>query len=197
MADWKVDRLKHLLTIDWKVGSLANLFDVDSKFDRSLNPVELLVNGLNSLEKIFNKIFDVFVTSNELDLFNRAVRNHRDKILYLPLRRYGKASLSLLQDLNLCNLDKGLRVKHVEFSHNCLMLIILNQMLNCDQFAVTKTCTDFTINANCSVVETMTNIWLWREVVYVNLEVTFTDSKWLCKLVVERGSLFQIGSNIY
>ena len=126
-------RLTNLLMADWKVGSLANLFQVDSEIDRSLNlfSVELRVNGFNGLEKNFCKIFNVLITSKELDLFNRSVTKHKDAILYIYFNWYGKSSLSLPQDLNLCKLDKGSRVKHVEFSHNCLMFITLNKMLNC------------------------------------------------------------------
>ena len=142
-------RSTNLLMADWKVGSFVNIFDVNSKSDRSLNlfTVELRVRDLvNGLKKIFSKIFHVLVTSKELNLFNRSVTKHKGAILYIQFNWYGKPYLSLLQDLNLCNLDKGSRVKHVEFSHNCLTFIILNTMLNCvmdiDQVGVTKTCID-------------------------------------------------------
>ena len=82
---------------DWKVGSLANLFEVDSKIDRSLNlfAVDLRVNGLNGLEKIFCIIFHVLLTSKELDLFNRSVTKNKDAFIYIQFNGYRKSSLSL------------------------------------------------------------------------------------------------------
>lgn len=122
MADWMVDSLINSLTIDWKVDSLANLFDVDSMIDRSLHlfAVEIRVNGLNGLEKFFSKIVHVPITSTVLDLFNRAVTNHKGYNFRYIIRRHGKSSLSLLQALNVCNLANELRVKHVRNDRNCL-----------------------------------------------------------------------------
>ena len=154
LFNWWFKSLTKLLMADWKVGSLANLFDVVSESDRWLNlfAVELRVRDLvNGLEKIVSKIFHVLVTSKELDLLNRSVTKHKGAILHIQFNGDGKSSLSLPQDLHLCNLDKGSRIKHVEFSHNSLMFIILNKMLNCvmdiDQCGVTKSCIDFITNA--------------------------------------------------
>ena len=78
----------------------------------------------------------------------------------------------------------------------------ITNVMDIDQFGVTKACIGSITNANFSVVNTVNNIQLLREVVDFKLEVKFTDCKRLCrlakciKLVAKQSLLLACQSNI-